>query len=183
MASFLFFHAVLFYIYQTTCPPLLGMWASLIFPKWAWSCSSGHPASVTLRAQLEGHPGVQSLDPLGTFSPHLSLQGAGAKSQPLPPAWGAPGTLHLSSPVEVQMRWTAQRNPWFFVRIWLILSAWVNKVLSALPNRQGVKQTTLLKNLPSHIPKTGHCPSLSRVWLVFICAIKLLYLWLYPKSC
>lgn len=82
MASFLFFHAVLFYIYQTTCPPLLGMWASLIFPKWAWSCSSGHPVSVTLRAQLEGHPGVQSLDPLGTFSPHLSLQGAGAKSQP-----------------------------------------------------------------------------------------------------
>lgn len=78
----------------------------MTLPKWVWSCSVGHPALVTLRAQLEGHAGVQSLDPLGTFSPHLLLPGAGPKSG----SYRA-GTLHLSIPGEVWMCWTAQRNP------------------------------------------------------------------------
>lgn len=161
------------------------MWASLTLPKQPWSCSNGHPALATLGAQLEGHPGVQSLDPLGTFSPHLSLPGAAAKSgsyRAAPPSTRCTWDTSSLQPCQsVDVLDCPEKPCVCFVHIWSY-SEWVNKVLSALPKQHRVKDTTLLKNLPSRIPKTDHSPCLSRVWLVFICAIKLLHLWLHSKT-
>lgn len=152
------------------------MWASLTLPKWARSCSNRHPALVTLKAQLEGHPGVQNLDPLDTFSP--------PPCQKQEPSQTLTELGHFTSQAwsKCGCAGCPEKPCVCFVHIWLILPDWVNKVLSALAKHHGVKETALLKNLSSPIPKTDHCFSLSRVWLVFICAIKLLHLWLHPKS-
>lgn len=144
------------------------------FLSWAGSCLNGLLAPASMKSMVGKTGGGAGSDTPTTFIPHLPLQRAGAQLcsyRLAPPACGAAGAIFPLEPCRSSEAPGCPEKPWVcFVHVQPVLLGWVNKVF-ALPKHQGVRQTTLPKNLASCIQKIGHRPSPSRVWLL-ICARK-----------